>query len=78
MNKKPMIVRDAAEAAWLNRNVLHCGHVRPGDVWDSIQAWDDPEDRAVAREILLRYRRHGAAAVVTDDERRQLAVCCRS
>jgi len=72
-----MKVRNQREADWLNASVLHCGHVRPGDVWDSPQAWADHEDRALAQEIIRRYRRHGAAAIVTDDERRQLAVCCR-
>jgi len=74
----PLTVNDRDEAQWLNENVLHCGHVSAGDAWDTTQAWEDPEDRALAREILRRYRQHGAAAVVTDGERRQLAVCCRS
>jgi hypothetical protein len=77
MTPNPLIVRDAAEAEWLNQNVLHCGHVSAGDAWDTIQAWDDPEDRALARSILLRYRAQGPSAVVADGERRQLAVCCR-
>ena len=72
-----MKIKNENEASWLNQHVLHCGHVRPGDVWDSRQAWDDPDDRALARNILRRYRQHGETAVVTDDERRQLAVCCR-
>ena len=74
----PLIIHDAAEAAWCNQNVLHCGHVSAGDAWDTTQAWDDPEDRLLARSILLRYREQGASAVVADWERRQLAVCCRS
>jgi len=72
-----MKIKNKNEADWLNQNVLHCGYVRPGDVWDSPQAWEDHDDRNLAREILRRYRQYGETAVVTDDERRQLAVCCR-
>jgi len=74
---EPLWVETKEEADWLNANALHCGHVEPGDDWDTAEAWPDLEDRAMAREILLRYRREGASATVTDGERWRLAVCCR-
>jgi|GEM_PF-4008604 len=74
---KPLRVKNQDEATWLNRNVLHCGWVVPGQLWDTAEAWPDPKDRALAHEILKRYRKGGANAVVTEAERRQLAVCCR-
>ena len=74
---EPLWVESQEEADWLNTHALHCGRVEPGDDWDTPEAWPDLEDRALAREILLRYRREGASATVSEGERWRLAVCCR-
>ena len=74
---KPLVVKNQKEADWLNRNVLHCGWVHPGDLWDTPEAWPDPDDRELARAVLLRYRKEGSHAIVWESERWQLAVCCR-
>jgi hypothetical protein len=74
----PLVVRDDDEAEWLNRNVLHCGHVSAGDEWDTAEAWDELDDRYLARQLLLRYREQGPSARVADWERSTLAYCCRS
>ena len=74
---KPLKIRDYQEAMWLNRNVLHCGWVSPWQPWDTAESWPNPSDRVLARAILLRYRKYRADTVVTEAERRQLAICCR-
>jgi len=74
---KPLVVKNAKEADWLNRNVLHCGWISPWQAWDTAESWPNPNDRALARTILLRYRKVGIQAEVTETERQQLAVCCR-
>jgi hypothetical protein len=73
----PLVVESEEEAEWLNRNVLHCGHVSAGDEWDTAEAWDEVDDRHLARELLLRYREQGPSAKVADQERSRLAYCCR-
>lgn len=55
-------------------DVLHCGTVRLGDDWDTETAWSDPEIRAIARQVLIDYRRDGS--LPDDETRRKLAVCC--
>jgi len=74
----PLVVESEEEAEWLNRNVLHCGHVSAGDEWDTAEAWDEIDDRYLARQLLLRYREQGPSAKVADWERSRLAYCCRS
>jgi len=74
----PLVVEDEDEAEWLNTHVLHCGHVDVADDWDTREAWEDVEDRLLARSILLRYREQGPSAKVEDWERSRLAYCCRS
>lgn len=70
-----MKIRNQTEADAMNAHALHCGTVRVADEWDTATAWPEVADRRLARLVLRQYRRDGT--LPTDEQRRQLAVCCR-
>lgn len=75
MTQDSLLIETNAEADAMTENVLHCGTVRVGDYWDTDEAWgEDTDIRALARQVLLDYRRDGS--LPDEETRRKLAVCC--
>jgi hypothetical protein len=69
----PLWIESEDEAAAMN-SILHCGHVKYGDDWDTHEAWKERSVRDLARRVLQDYR--SQKTMPTDAEIEKLAVCC--
>jgi hypothetical protein len=82
----------AEEADWLNKHVLHCGHIQAGEMWpfdprktEVTVVWPDidyPDERLTAIrtsvEVLREFRLYGyARECVLEAAQYVWSVCCR-